>query len=125
MSELLKAGDVIKLEQKMRVYADVPEHFVYGNKRGSFKITHHDIFIEGELTYFAGEYIVTHTTHDGGGQSSDGGYPNGHHVFCVRADDPAIRVDFYQTGCFTAMLPDIQPIGRAKLTWTVEEPGGE
>jgi len=27
-----------------------------------------------------------------------------------------VHVDFYQTGAFTAMIPEIEPIGKAKLT---------
>ena len=50
----------------------------------------------GELAYLAGRYVVTKTAKDGGGPSYDGGYPNGHHVYCRRLDDPSARVDFYQ-----------------------------
>lgn len=120
----LQEGDVIELVEGMEVYANVPEHFVYSNCRGSYELTRHDIKIGGNFDYFVGKYIVYKTTYDGG--SSGGGmnghddYPNGHHVFCVKVDNPKIKVDFYQSGCFTAMIENIKPIGKAKQTWTVE-----
>lgn len=63
-----------------------------------------------DSSVFAGKYIVDYAFSDGGGSTHDGGYPSGHHVFCHKIDDPSISVDFYQTGCFTAMIPDITPI---------------
>ena len=63
-----------------------------------------------DSSVFAGKYIVDYVYSDGGGSTPDGGYPNGHHVFCHKIDDPSISVDFYQTGCFTAMIKDITPI---------------
>ena len=47
-------------------------------------------------------------------------YPDGHHVFCVKADDDKVRVDFYQSGCFTAMIEDIKPVGKAILDWKIK-----
>ena len=63
-----------------------------------------------DTSIFAGKYIVDYVCNDGGGSSSDGGYPSGHHVFCHKIEDISISVNFYQTGCFTAMIPDITPI---------------
>lgn len=63
-----------------------------------------------DSSVFAGKYVVDYAFSDGGGSSSDGGYPSGHHVFCHKIDDPSISVDFYQTGYFTAMIKDITPI---------------
>lgn len=113
---LLKAGDIIELGIGHSVYADVPEHFVYSNRKGSFELIHAAVDIEGELRYLAGRYVVTHTTVDGGGLSHDGAFPNGHHVFCVNLDSDRL-VDFYQTGCFSAMIKNIEPVGRAKQSW--------
>lgn len=120
--KLLKEGDVIELKDGHTVYADVPKHFVYSNKRGCFDITHHNITIGGEFDYFAGEYIVIKTTFDGGGTGHGPGdvYPDGHHVFCRSAEGKK-EVDFYQTGSFTAIIQDIKPIGRAELTYRITE----
>ena len=117
----LEKGDVIELTSGMKVYANVPEHFVYSNKRGSFALTHTGIRLGEEFDYLCGKYIVTRTAYDGGGtgMGSNDVFPNGYHVFCVKADDRTIEVDFYQSGCFTAMIKDIIPIGKARLTWTI------
>lgn len=41
--KLLKAYDVIKLEAGMKVYTNIPEKFVYSNRRASNKLTSHDV----------------------------------------------------------------------------------
>ena len=121
-THLLVEGDVIELKEGMKVYADIPEHFVYANKRGSFKFTHSDIALSKEFDYLIGKYIVYKTTLSGGGDGMGPHdvYPDGHHVFCVKEDDKNVKVDFYQTGSFTAMIAskDIKPIGKAELHWT-------
>lgn len=107
-----------------RVYADVPEHFAFINCRGVFdKLAHTDVLIGGELAYLAGRYIVYKTFMGGGGtgMGPHDVFPDGHHVFCERADNPLIRVDFYQTGCFTAMIRDITPVGRAERRWVLPD----
>jgi hypothetical protein len=117
---LLQAGDVIKLEQGHTVYADIPEHFAFNNRKGVFdKFAHTQARIGGELEFLAGLYIVTHTSMNGGGTGMGPGdvYPDGHHVYCERTSDRR-KVDFYQTGAFTAMIPEIEPVGKAELTWT-------
>jgi len=120
---MLKEGDIIELKEGHTVYADIPEHFVYGNRKGSFKLTHNDVCIGGELIYLAGRYVVYKTSYDGGGTGHGPHdiYPDGHHVFCERLDDRKVKVDFYQSGCFTAMIKDIGPISRASRQWVVEE----
>ena len=118
---MLQEGDVIELNDGMKVYAMVPEHFVYSNRRGSLKLTHHDVKIGGELDYLAGKYVVTKTIMDGGGtgRGPHDVYPNGHHVFCVNIDDENTKIDFYQSGFFTAIIENIEPIGKAKLKWSI------
>ena len=118
---MLKEGDVIELKPGMKVYADIPEHFVYSNKRGSFTLTHHDIVLGGDFDYLCGKYIVYKVSRDGGhsGQGYNDSYPDGHHVFCLKANgDENVKVDFYQSGCFTAMIEKIEPIGFANLRWS-------
>lgn len=71
---------------------------------------------EFDSSIYAGEYMVEYVSFGGGGlQGTPSGYeiyPNGWHVFCARVDDPSIRVNFYQTGDFTAVIPDICPINQ-------------
>lgn len=114
---MLKEGDIIELKEGYKVYADVPEHFLYANRKGSFKIGHGEVLINGELSYLAGKYVVYKTSMDGGGVSLNDSYPDGYHVYCEKVNDPAIRVDFYQSGCFTAMIVDIPVVGRAIRRW--------
>ena len=119
---MLKEGDVIEIKEGHEVYAAVPKHFVYSNRKGCYDLTHHAITVGGEFAYFAGKYIVVKTNSEGGGtgHGPHDVYPDGHRVYCVKADDSTVKVDFYQTGSFTAMIKDIEPIGRAKLEWTIE-----
>lgn len=63
-----------------------------------------------DASVYAGEYAVLYAASNGGGYCHDGNYPNGWHVYCQKMDDPSVMVDFYQTGCFTAMIRDILPI---------------
>lgn len=71
-----------------------------------------------DSSVYAGEYEVYQTLSNGGGYGGGGfcpdsvPYPNGWHVYCHKVDNPSVKVDFYQTGCFTAMIEDIEPINR-------------
>ena len=114
---LLKEGDVIQINIGMEVYAKVPRHFLYFDERGCWDLDDGLITIDKELDYFKGKYIVYKTSLDGGGRD----YDDGHHVFCKKEDDPKLEIHFYQTGSFTAMIKNIEPIGRAKLTWVIKE----
>ena len=113
---MLNEGDVIEIKEGHKVYADVPEHFVCSNRKGCYDLTHHDVTIGGDFDYLAGKYIVVKTVSDGGGtgHGAHDVYPNGHHVYCVNADDKNVKVDFYQSGSFTAMIKDINPIKKPK-----------
>lgn len=121
-SKCLEEGDVIEIKEGLTVYANVPKHFVYDNKKGCYDLTHHDITIGGEFSYIAGKYIVIKTAMDGGGHGHGAHdvYPDGHHVYCVSVDDSNRKIDFYQSGAFTAMITNIKPIGKAKLRWTID-----
>lgn len=119
MKRTLKEGDVIEITHEHTVYADIPEHFAYANRSGVFdKTAHTDVRIK-DAPWLAGTYVVTSTSRDGGGMASDGAFPDGHHVWCRRKD--GVRVDFYQSGCFTAMIEDISPTGRATMDWVIED----
>lgn len=119
---MLQEGDVIELQEGMQIYADIPEHFVYSNKRGYFDMTHSNITLGGDFDYLCGKYIVYKTVNDGGGtgMGPHDVYPDGYHVFCIKASDKKVKIDFYQSGCFTAMIKDIQPIGKANLEWEID-----
>lgn len=47
-------------------------------------------------------------------------YPSGHYVKAQHVDHPKLTISFYQSGCFTCMLPDKKAIGRAIATWSVQ-----
>lgn len=120
--ELLQEGDIIELGGGQTVYATLPQHFLYANRKGVFDVvSHEEIKIAGELSYLAGRYVVYKTAKTGGGSRGPGDtYPSGHHVWCEQLSDRDRKVDFYQTGSFTAMIKDIVPIGKAKRQWIEE-----
>ena len=122
-NNLLEEGDVIELKEGHKVYADIPAHFFYANRRGVFTLSHGEIVLGKEYDYLQGRYIVYKVMIEGGGQGHGVHdiYPNGHHVYCFKADDQKVLVDFFQTGCFTAMIPDIIPVGRAIKRWVIEK----
>ena len=119
---LLEEDDVIELTSEHTVYAQIPEHFVYSNRKGVFSLTKHCVKLEGDFEYLQGVYVVTKTQYTGGGTGHGryDVYPDGWEVTCVNADDNTTSVSFYQTGSFTAMIEDIKPIGKAKLKWVYE-----
>lgn len=119
--EFLNEGDVIELKEGHDVYADVPKHFVYADKKGCWDLCHEKVTIDGDFDFLKGRYVVVSTCMRGGDQASDGSYPDGHQVTCEKVDDRSIRVDFYQNGSFTATIRDISPIGRAVLSWKVQD----
>lgn len=126
MTRKLQVGDIIELKPGHQVYADVPESAVYCNKEGAHDLVHHDVRIGSPGHIFselAGLYAVIETAYDGGTSGrwpSPDPYPDGYHVMCQKLDSD-IRVDFYQTGCFTAMIECIEPIGRAKVSTRISD----
>jgi hypothetical protein len=70
------------------------------------KLPKSDIFVLDE-----GEFIVVKTSFEGGGtgMGAHDVYPDGHRVFCKKLkdgkyDDKGIEVNFYQSGCFSAVI---------------------
>ena len=122
MDDFLQDGDVFLLGTGAKVYAEVPQHFLYDNRKGDWSVCRGLITIDGEFMFLAGKYIVTKTTRDGGGtgHGPHDVYPDGHHVLCQNLDN-GYEVDFYQSGAFTAMNKDIIPVGKGKLKWILEE----
>ena len=127
---MLEEGDIIELKEGHMVYFKIPEHFVYQNRRGSFdRLTSTEIMI-GEnkngmdTDFLKGRYAVTSTSTIGGGtgHGPHDTYPDGHFVVCEKLeDDCRCQISFYQSGCFTAMIEDIEPVGKAKATWNEEQ----
>lgn len=119
----LKKDHVIELMEGHEVYASVPEHLVYSSKKGSFKLTDTNVVVGGDFSYLKGKYVVvrTKTEGGGGGHGKHDTYPEGHRVYCVSIDDKERKINFYQSGCFTAMIEDIEPIGTASLEWVIKE----
>lgn len=110
MTDLLKNGDLITLKPGHSVYAMIPKHFVYSNCKGDYSLCKSDVVIGGDYEHLAGQYIVYDTALTGGGtgHGPHDVYPDGHRVFCVQIGT-GTKVDFYQTGHFTAMIRDLQP----------------
>lgn len=116
MRYFLQEGDVIELTADHKVYADVPHHFVYANRKGDFSLTQHNVQLSGDFEYLQGRYIVIKTGVTGGGtgHGANDVYPDGYKVTCKREDEE-YTVSFYQSGCFTAMIKNIEPIAKATL----------
>ena len=76
---------------------------------------------------FIGAYVVTKTSFSGGGTGHGPHdiYPDGHHVIAKQLDDNrdydenGLEINFYQSGCFTAMIyaKDIEKVGSKKMTF--------
>ncbi len=169
MKNLLKEGDVIVLEGGMKVYALIPEMFVYSNRLTSDELVNHDIVVgqvyennteieksivgvvnnvyaafehegfkieRGKVSTFVrenipqptpqryilprGKFVVVKTSFEGGSHGTHDDYPDGHRVFCKRLrfdgkyDPNGEAVNFYQSGCFTEMTEDMEPINQMK-----------
>lgn len=105
--KLLEKGDVIILTEEHTVYID-----------GTSTTTK----LVDEYAHMRGEYVVLATNLKGGGtgHSKHDVYPDGHHVSC-QSKNGKHKVNFYQTGSFTAMIEDIKPIGKVKIKVTFED----
>ncbi len=127
--KLLKPGDIVELKRGHEVYVELPAHFCYSNREGTFdELARTEVTIgkpKGgmDTEWLAGRYVVTSVAEDGGGTGMGDRdvYPSGHHVHCEKLQrsrhDSRVKVDFYQTGCFTAMIKEIEPVGRAVARW--------
>lgn len=138
-NELLQEGDIITIKAGMSVSAQVPEMFIYANRRDSKALTTTTVKVGSVLdngngeTFntkkFAGSYVVEKTTFDGGGTGHGPGdvYPDGHHVVATKLKKDneysatGTKVEFYQTGAFNCMIEpkDIQAEGKMQKSWVV------
>lgn len=82
-----------------------------------------------DTSEYAGEYVVVNTALTGGGtgMGSHDTYPDGWHVIAKKLkngeyDNDGLTIEFYQSGCFSAMLPDIEPIRRMQESFKAMPP---
>lgn len=126
--KLLKEGDVIELKAGHTVYANVPEWAAYsnGSTRSKRRVESEvEIGVPLERGFktdqFAGRYLVVRAVEDGGSGPGSGqfyaSYDDGHHVFCEKLSGRKTRVNFYQTGSFTAMIENIPVVSRFEKAW--------
>jgi hypothetical protein len=140
---LLQEGDVFELCDGDQVYIGLPFHFEAINCEGRFnELTRSSKVTVGEpfgiperamsTEWLKGAWVVTKTSVRGGGTAQGGDrYPDGWEVTAEKlppANSPysddfyhRAKIRFYQTGSFTAMIPDKKPVGRARAHWTREE----
>jgi hypothetical protein len=76
--------------------------------------------------FLVGRYVVTKTQETGGGtgHGPHDVYPDGHHITAQNLEHKLIKVTFYQSGSFTAMIEphEIQAVGKAKIRWVEQKP---
>jgi hypothetical protein len=127
---LLQVGDIFELESGHHVYMKLPLHFVYGNRKGRFDELTIAVVTVGkskggmETDWLIGQYVVSKTALCGGDPNNHRDpFPHGNYVEAVQLDkdgyDNGISVFFYQTGNFTAMIPEneVHVVGRARPHW--------
>lgn len=125
MNKNLEVGDVFNLTKGMKVYARIPQKFIYANitekSKDANKLSKTDIVIGDkrkttknvfDSAKYIGEYVVINTAFTGGGtgMGRNDVYPDGHHVVAKKLNvkgeytDKGMEISFYQSGCFTAMI---------------------
>lgn len=117
---MLTEGDIFRIEPGDAFYALVPRHFTYASEKhvGDWELSRGELKANtGDWSHvYIGDYVVTKTTRDGGGTAHGPGdvYPDGHHIWAQHTQYQNLKIDFYQSGCFTCMLPNKVAIGRAQ-----------
>ena len=67
-----------------------------------------------------GKFVVVKTSFEGGSHGTRDDYPDGHRVYCKRLrfdgkyEPEGEAVNFYQSGCFSAMIEEIEPVSQMK-----------
>ena len=142
---LLKNGDVIQIEKGMKILASIPEKFLYAGRRLSDHNITGKVEVGSAISIplsentatsgyesetfdtdiFAGEYVVigAENTGEGSGYGERTIYPDGYKIICKKLkdgnyDNEGIEISFYQSGCFTAIIPPdkIQPVREMAVT---------
>lgn len=118
--KLLDEGDIIELNEETEgtFYVEDRKQFLKDHDGKGIWVTDlHATFMIGKMKWLHGKWVVYKTLLTGGSNSSFNPHPCGHRVYCEKMDDSRVRINFYQTGGFTATICDIEPIGRAELTY--------
>jgi hypothetical protein len=107
----LKVGDIIELKPGHEVYAMVEARSVYANRKYSRKLTQTNVTLNEEnFSHLLGEFVVIAAVKEAGDSDPHDPWPGGWKVTCRSLADPMIEVSFYQSGCFTAKITDIEPV---------------
>lgn len=125
----LEKRDIFRLGSAHSFYAKLPRVFVYDNPELDFSLHRGEVHMGNwvqrglDLSMFLGQWVVTKTSIDGGSEkgphNSPIGYPDGHHVYAKKVTKDfsgkrvlsPLEIDFYQSGSFTCMNPDIDSVG--------------
>ena len=130
---LLKCGDTFVLEVGQRVYMKAQGYsdleVIIGRLTAHQEFRYDEIKVDGH-TYHSdgswvsvehpippsGKYRVVRTCYGGGGTAMGPHdvFPDGHRVYARPVGKTKPTVSFYQTGCFTAMLPEPNIVSRRK-----------
>lgn len=98
----LQPNDLIELTYGMKVYSSDGAEVIIGDS---------EKFCEGK-------YVVEKCEYTGGDVEDQ--YPDGWNVECFNLKDHSIRINFYQSGCFNIVHSNILPVGKVKITKSVE-----
>lgn len=119
----LKEGDIIELDERHMVYVtrSTPMTTMRDGKFVQVPGQRHTETRIKDHPEYKGRYLVIETKMDGGGTAHGPHdvYPDGHHVYCQKIEEInykralTVRVDFYQSGCFTCMNTDVKRVGQA------------
>ena len=91
------------------------KNIIDGNKTTTYDTSY-------DTSIYKGEYVVKNARMTGGSHGRDS-YPDGWCVTCKKLkneawDKDGLVVSFYQSGCFTAMIEDIEPIRRLEMSFS-------
>lgn len=118
-------------------YHDIANDIRYAFKKVGAKVDNKTItnFVKAQISkqqisyekfcLKSGKFVVIKTKMDGGGRAHNDVYPDGHHVFVKRLkkdgsyDKNGDAADFYQSGCFSAMIEpsQIKVLGKMEMTF--------
>lgn len=108
---LLEEGDVFDLTAHHKVYVDI--QVKYENRR-SPEIAHSLVHVKDHLE-FVGEFVVYKTVYEGRVPY------RGYHVFAERLTD-GLKIDFYQSGGYTAVIPNVKVVRKMVRKWVPAPP---
>ena len=124
----LKPGDIILIEKGMKVTTDVPEYFVFSNRKRSFKLTSATVEVGKDISgyetsYLEGVYIVDKVSDTPGGGVGMGEYRPDYTVWCIKhnayneTDFEAVTLSFNQIPAYCDYNKFITILGKAEKSW--------